>query len=110
MDVSHRRAIPAALKQHQCPLVVNAELAQAVGILRGWRLVVAAMREDDDDASGSILDEVEGCVLCLRLMVSFLSSTAASLTVGVAGDNQDLAVAQAEKMLREYTETARKQL
>lgn len=102
--------MPAALKQHQCPAAVDQELAVAVGTLRAWRVIVAALRDDDDDAIGRILDELDGCVRCLRLMVIFIASSEASIMISLARDDKARAIAQAEKQLGEYIENARRRI
>jgi hypothetical protein len=99
-------ALPAALTQHQCPAVVGERLAVAVGGLRGWRLLVANMR-DDTDTSNRILNEVEGCALCLHLMIVFLAAMAAS---NMTATNKDLAITVAEKQLAQFVDAAKREL
>lgn len=103
-------AMPAALKQHQCPAAVEQELALAVGTLRAWRVIVAALHDDDDDAIGRILDELDGCVVCLKYMVIFIASSEASIMISLARNDKARAIAQAEKQLGEYIETARRHI
>jgi Protein of unknown function (DUF2510) len=99
--------IPPALKRHSCPAVVDGKLALAVGKLRGWRLIVAAMRDDGDD---NILNEIEGCALCLTLMVAFCANAAGSVAISLANEHKALAITLAEKQLAEYVDEARRQL
>lgn len=98
-------AIPAALKQHQCPAVVGEERALAVGKVRGMRVIVAALR-DDDKARDEAIDELEGCALCMRLLVTFLASVMPPVFFGFAQGNKALAIAEAEKVLKQYIDEA----
>ena len=107
---SNTDAIPAALKQHNCPLVVGEKRAAAVGTLRGFRMIAATLRDEDDNARGRILDEVEGCAVCLNLIALYLSSAAGSAFMSIAGDNKAFAITQAEKQLKEYVQAAQEQL
>jgi hypothetical protein len=107
---SNTDVVPDALKKHNCPLVVGEKFGVAVGTLRGARMILAALRDEQDDSRDRILDEVEGCVLCLRFMAHFLASATSSVFMGFAGNNKALAVQQAEKQVREYVEAAQKQL
>jgi hypothetical protein len=81
-----------------------------VGTLRGFRMIAATLRDEDDNARGRILDEVEGCAVCLNLIALYLSSAAGSAFMSIAGDNKAFAITQAEKQLKEYVEAAQEQL
>lgn len=98
--------IPAALKQHNCPVVVGQERAVAAGLVRSWRLVIASLR-DDGDASSRILDELEGCALCLKGMVRGFAAMYASVWLSMAQENKALAITEAEKQLANSVDEAR---
>jgi hypothetical protein len=76
--------------------------------MRGWRLVIGAMR--DDGANDRILDELEGCTLCLRGMVLALASMTGEFYAGMASGNKGLALAVAEKQLAKAIDDARREI
>lgn len=92
--------MPVALTVHRCPDEAD-ETTTAVAILRCWRLMVAALREDSA-AIQAIIAELEGCSTCLSLTVTFLANAAASGFIAVAHDDRARALAQAEKQLGAY--------
>jgi hypothetical protein len=78
-------------------------VALAFGQVRGYRLVLASLH-DDDDASGTVLDEIGDCAECLRCMARFLAALAGSIgesMAELAGQDHDAAVRQFEKQLGE---------
>lgn len=100
-------AVPAAMKEHNCPGVVGEERGTAVGLVRGWRLFTAQLREDSAGVD-QILNEIDGCPLCLLLYVHYFLGMAASNGLTIANGNRAAAIAQADKMLPDYVNKARK--
>jgi hypothetical protein len=78
-------------------------------MLRLWRLIAAAVRDGGED-TGRIIDEMEDCVCCLRIMVNSLTACSASLLVAVTKDDKAVAVAVVEKQIGKLVEAARQQL
>ncbi|WP_100520887.1 hypothetical protein [Mycobacteroides abscessus] len=79
------------------------ETALKFGQVRGLRLVLASLH-DDDDASQIALDELEDCPECLRCMARYLAGMAGSIGVALAeshGFDADAAVRQIEMQLTE---------
>lgn len=76
----------------------NPDRAVAVGSVRGWRLILASLH-DDDDASNQILNEVEGCPACLRGLVRWLAGSTSSAFVSIACGSEEAAIRQTEKLL-----------
>jgi hypothetical protein len=81
----------------------------AVAKVRGFRLLAAAIR-DEGAAIDQILDELEGCPLCLRGMVTFGVFAAAGMATTVAHENRALAIQQAEKLLKQSVDEAQRQM
>jgi hypothetical protein len=94
------------MRQHLCPAVVGEELGYAVAAVRGLRLIIAAMR-DEDDASKTILDKLEGCALCMRFMVGLFATMMKTNWIEGQRGNKTLALAKAEAQLTRYVEKAR---
>jgi hypothetical protein len=80
--------------------------ALAVGTVRGWRLIVASLR-DDDSAVDLTIDELEGCSECLAQIVRFLAASTASAFTSIAGGSEAAAIKQAEKLLAQAIDGAR---
>lgn len=75
------------------------DVATGYGEVRGLRLVLASLRDDDADDS-PILDEMGDCTQCLRCMVRFLAGMAGSLAEALAdtaGGDRVTAIRQVEK-------------
>ncbi len=87
-----------------CALDFPEDVALAYGKVRGIKLALTSLY-DDDNASEAVLDEIGDCAVCFRHMNRFLAGLAGSLGVAVAeahgGDEAD-AIRQYEKMLAEY--------
>jgi hypothetical protein len=81
----------------------------AFGKVRGFRLLLARLYEDDEDGP-AVLEEIGDCAMCLRGLIYFLTSLASSLSVAVAeraGRDRDAAVQQVEKQLDEALDELR---
>jgi hypothetical protein len=102
-------AMPAALREHQCRLVVDRELSEAVGMLRLWRLIAASVRGGGEDRD-RIIDEMEGCAACLRIMLSIFAVSSASVLVAESKHDEAAAIAAAEATIGELVKAARQLL
>ncbi|OBJ58224.1 hypothetical protein A9W94_16870 [Mycobacterium asiaticum] len=74
--------------------------AIAVASVRGWRLTLASLR-DDEDASDRTLAEVEDCPACLRALVRWLAGSTSSAFVSIAHGSRDAAIRQSERLLHD---------
>jgi hypothetical protein len=86
-----------------CALDYPEDVALAHGTVRGYKLVLAAIR-DDESASEALVDEIGDCAECLRHMIRFLAGMAASLGVAIAehaGADEAAAIRQLELQLAE---------
>jgi hypothetical protein len=79
--------------------------AVAIGTVRGWRLILASLR-DDGGATDAVLNEVENCTACLRALVWWLSGSTSSAFVDLAHGSRQAAINQAEKLLGEAIDAA----
>lgn len=73
----------------------------AFGRVRGFRLLLANLY-DDDEGGPAVLEEIGDCAMCLRGLVYFLTSLSSSLSVAYAeraGRDRTAAVQQVEKQL-----------
>jgi hypothetical protein len=80
------------------------DVALAYGKVRGTKLALNSLYEDDDAAS-AVLDEIGDCVECLRCLIRFFAGLASSLGVAVAeahGADESAAIRQFNKMLADY--------
>jgi hypothetical protein len=89
--------------------VVGEQQGTAVAKVRGFRLLAAATR-DERAAFDQILDELEGCRLCLEAMVTFGFFVAGGMATTVAHGNKALAIQQAEKRLKQSVDEAQRQM
>ncbi|WP_198967278.1 hypothetical protein [Mycobacterium shottsii] len=79
------------------------EVVLAFGEVRGLKLALASV-QDDDAASSAVLDEIGDCVECLRCMARFLAGMAGSIGVALAenaGADEQAVVRQLEMQLAE---------
>lgn len=85
------------------------EVAEAYANIRGHRLILASLR-DDDDSMTAVLDEMGDCTQCLRNMACFLAGAAAQLSEQVAvghGSDRDGAIARWEELLQRWIDRLR---
>ncbi|WP_454560871.1 hypothetical protein [Mycobacterium haemophilum] len=85
------------------------DAALAFGQVRGHRLVLASLYDDDEDGR-AVLEEIGDCAECLRCLVLFLAAMAGSIGVRLAemaGQDRDAAVQQFEKQLGEALDELR---
>jgi hypothetical protein len=89
---AHRRVTVKGLSWLRAPMndmahrgcaLDDPDAALAFGKVRGYRLVLASLHEDDD-ASVTVLDEIGDCAECLRCQIRFLARLAGSLGANVA--------------------------
>jgi hypothetical protein len=80
-----------------------------VNMLRAWRLIAAAVRGGREE-SGRIIDEMDDCVCCLRIMVTTLAATTATNVVALAECDKAVAIALAEEQIGDFVKAARQQL
>jgi hypothetical protein len=79
----------------------DTDTALAFGKVRGYRLVLANLRDDENDFS-AVEDEIGDCAGCLRCLMRFLAGLAGSMCVTVAelyDQDEDAVVRQVEKQL-----------
>lgn len=67
--------------------------ALPAGIVRGWRLILSALHEDED-AVRNVLDEVGDCPDCLRAIVVFLANTTARSYSDRAGERRAIEIVE----------------
>lgn len=84
------------MTHESCVLDTDPSMAEAVAAVRGWRLVLAQLN-DDENAISVVLDETGDCVQCLRCMIRFTTALCAGTAQGVYG--QDVAVRTVEREL-----------
>lgn len=61
--------------------------------MRGWRLILSALHQDED-AVRNVLDEVEDCPDCLRAIVVFLANSTATSFSDRAGEDRAIEIVE----------------
>lgn len=86
------------------------DAALAFGQVRGYRLILASLYDDEDDFHAVLEKEIGDCAECLRLLARFLAGVAGSIgahLAEMAGQDRDAAVRQFEKQLGEALDKLR---